>query len=714
VSAVSKDGSERTGRGHALRTLVFGAALAACLAHLGVIAFQRDASYDLPWHLALGNELLDTHHVPRVDRYSYTFAGRPYTSVPWLSELLLAASFRLTGSLLGPSLLNALCLTAAFLALHRLLRARGVGSFTALAVLAVAFEIARPRLQLRPEMFFPMFLAALLWLLHWHDARGSRLALVAVAPLVALYANVHLAPTVLLLGVLGAHVAGRVAAVLCPDRFRAIVGPRPATPSVVHGLVVLVGASAATLLNPTHLDPLTSLRLVTPAMARVITEYTPVSFGDQRPLAQAFLALTCCAVLVGWHPRALPGALIVGVLGAAAFRYQRLMGTFAIVAAPFLALALAQASASVRARAPGRRRLWAVVGALGLGGLCVAAGWEAYGHAHVLRYLGPGFEPAVYPEHALAFVRSHAPAGRLLNDYGFGGYLIWRAGPRLPVMIDGRTSMLYDDGFVAEFWAAMQRPADFQALADRHGVTMAMMRPGALGFHLVRQPGWVTVYFDDTAVISARDTPAQRALIEEHGYRALDPQRPEPLLFLVGDPGLPAAITEADRALARGPAVAAAHVLRAAVAAAAGDEARVKREIGWLRAGGAQVSEELLEATALIARGRARDAAARLAPAARRPEAVTARLLLGRALLDSGDIAGARHLLAPHAALPEAQLLLAAAAQREGQETAARALETRFLTAAGTDPVYAARAARIGAALGTTKPDQDGTRPSGD
>src|SRR6185437_1016863 len=55
------------------------------------------ADPDTQWHVALGNWILAHRAVPRVDTFSFTFAGEPWIAKEWLSQLLLAGAYDLGG-----------------------------------------------------------------------------------------------------------------------------------------------------------------------------------------------------------------------------------------------------------------------------------------------------------------------------------------------------------------------------------------------------------------------------------------------------------------------------------------------------------------------------------------------------------------------------------------------------------------------------------------
>ncbi len=63
---------------------------------------------DTYWQIAVGQWILDHHELPRVDIYSFTRAGEPWTSSSWLAQVLFAGSDRFAGWT-GPVVLAATC-----------------------------------------------------------------------------------------------------------------------------------------------------------------------------------------------------------------------------------------------------------------------------------------------------------------------------------------------------------------------------------------------------------------------------------------------------------------------------------------------------------------------------------------------------------------------------------------------------------------------------
>lgn len=99
---------------------------------------------------------------------------------------------------------------------------------------------------------------------------------------------------------------------------------------------------------------------------------------------------------------------------------------------------------------------------------------------------------------------------RVLNDYDFGGYLIWSG---VPVAIDGRTE-LYGERFMVDVDRAMtlKRPdALFDMLKSyRIDATLLWRRTPAAQL-LDHADGWKKVFADDNVVAHVRDPSARHS-----------------------------------------------------------------------------------------------------------------------------------------------------------------------------------------------------------
>jgi hypothetical protein len=112
------------------------------------------------------------------------------------------------------------------------------------------------------------------------------------------------------------------------------------------------------------------------------------------------------------------------------------------------------------------------------------------------------------PETAVA-AAGLAHAGPVLNDYTFGGYLIFAG---IPTFIDGR-SELYGGPFIERYNRdiSLNDMDDFFRLLDQYRIDATLLEPNTPAVALLdRLPDWRRVYSDDVAVVHKRTVPPRQ------------------------------------------------------------------------------------------------------------------------------------------------------------------------------------------------------------
>jgi len=105
-----------------------------------------------------------------------------------------------------------------------------------------------------------------------------------------------------------------------------------------------------------------------------------------------------------------------------------------------------------------------------------------------------------YPTGAVALLRD--AKGNLLNEYDWGGYLIWRA-PEHPVFIDGRLFPYLPDVF-DDFQRVIEAPAGYADILARHRIATVLLRPGRPLVRALAADGWTTLAGGDGWILLAR------------------------------------------------------------------------------------------------------------------------------------------------------------------------------------------------------------------
>jgi hypothetical protein len=110
--------------------------------------------------------------------------------------------------------------------------------------------------------------------------------------------------------------------------------------------------------------------------------------------------------------------------------------------------------------------------------------------------------PQAAPAAAVGALKQQG-ARRILNEYGFGGYMI-AAG--LPPFIDGRTELYGPDMMVRHDLALSSGdPAQLTSLLDDYKIDATLLLPSTPAAKLLdHSDGWQRLYGDDLAVVHIR------------------------------------------------------------------------------------------------------------------------------------------------------------------------------------------------------------------
>ncbi|HEY5238788.1 MAG TPA: hypothetical protein VIJ62_10445 [Rhizomicrobium sp.] len=461
------------GFGDSLTIPLFVAFLAYCII---VFAPQVLNDGDTYWHITTGERMIASHAVISRDPFSYTFAGAPWQTQEWLSEVLMAAAYMM-GGWNGLVILFGLAggAAAGFLAFHL---GKWLDRPSQLLILFLGLCCAAPSLLARPHLLALPILE--LWtmglLFASHERRAPSWLLL---PLMTLWANLHGS---FLLGLALVGLLG-VEALLSSDRKMQVMKDWG-----LFGVAALIAALITPhgiegIIFPVHLMSMTGLSF--------IGEWQSASFEKLQPLELVIFA----ALYVGFtRDLKLPPLriLILILFLYLALQHARHQIVFAIVAPLLLAEGLAQTK-SVRAQNTDNRFATPSFVALAIA-MLLAAG---------LRFANPIVrkDDPVSPITALAHVPAALAQMPVLNDYAFGGYLIFKG---VKPFIDSRAD-LYGDAYLQNYATIIHpdRQAFDRAVA-RYRVRWAMFNPASPVLSLMESSSqWQRLYADKFAVVYA-------------------------------------------------------------------------------------------------------------------------------------------------------------------------------------------------------------------
>ncbi len=453
------------------------AALAGYILCLFDTRILRDG--DTYMHIVAGDWILQHRAVPSTDPFSYTFAGAPWVAHEWLSELVMAAAYRL-GGWSGVTILcgGALALTLGLLARHL---SRWLDPLSASLTLLTGAGCIAGSLLARPHILalplIEIWTAALL------IAAERRRVTWLLLPSMTLWANLH-----------GSFIFGL--ALACAFALEAMIaaGAQWQHAARKWGLFLACATVAATITPHGWHGLVFPAELMTMKGLGFIDEWQSPNFQSIPPLEIALMAALYVGFSRGVRVPVLRLLILIGLLHLALqhTRHQMLFGVAGslLFAGPLgAALGRLQPLRAAPAGKPALAIAIALTAAIALTGFRLA-------HPIVRE---DGF---TWPGAAFAHVPAALARTPVLNEYNFGGFLIFHG---VRPFIDGRAE-LYGDKFLAEY-AELVRPNRERIVQtlEQRGIQWAILNAASPAKTAMEAlPGWRLLYADKIAAIYAR------------------------------------------------------------------------------------------------------------------------------------------------------------------------------------------------------------------
>jgi len=448
----------------------------------------RFSDPDLWWHLKTGEIIWNTHHIPTVDTFSFTTNNHSYVPHEWLSQLAMYGVYRFGGY---AGLMLWLCLLASLLVVGGFVLSGLYSGNIKVAFLGglITWLFATIGLSIRPQMIGYLFLVGALLVIHLGRAADRRWFL-TLPPMFAVWVNCHGS------FFLGLMLVG--AALVCSFlelEWGLVVSHRWTKEQRKTFVIAFALSIAALFINPIGVKqvtyPLNTL-LNQSVGTSLVSEWQPVRFDDTRGVA--LLAVAGLVLLIPLLRRSqirVQELLFLAIGFGLALQHARMLFVFGILAAPILNRLLADCWDQYE---PDRDR--PVVNAIVIAILlCVVI--KAFPDQQESRQQVEKNNPVK----AVDFINRSGLAGNMLNDYGFGGYLIWAA-PQHKVFVDGRADVFEWTGVLEEYrkWIALE--ADPNLLLEKYDIRFCLLSAGApMSRVLPLLSGWTRGYSDEVSVV---------------------------------------------------------------------------------------------------------------------------------------------------------------------------------------------------------------------
>jgi hypothetical protein len=446
---------------------------------------------DMWWHLKTGQVIWTTHSIPKTDIFSYTTHHQAYVPHEWLSQVIIYGAYKL-GGYLG-LMLWFCCLTSALLiAGYSLCSLYSKNPKIALLGALTIWVFATIGLSIRPQMIGYLLLTVELLLIQLGRTRDRRWFF-ALPPLFAVWVNCHGS---FFLGLLVAAIY-----LLCsftPFHAGSLVSPKW-TPSARKTFSLMLPLSVLALFcNPVGVSQLlypVNILLSQPTVQSQIEEWQPLHVADGRGLA--LLGVLACIVLVVIvrHSQLMLHELLLIAIGTwLALSHVRMLFVFGILVAPVLSRLLSDFwdGFSLEKDRPAPNSILIIASLL-------IAVWMFPTQTALEKQADQA-----NPVKAVEFIKTHHLSGPMLNEFLFGGYLIWAA-PEYPVFIDGRADVFDWTGVFAELSRWEHLESNPNQLLDKYQISFCLLsRHNSMVTVMTLLKNWQIVYQDDQSVIFSR------------------------------------------------------------------------------------------------------------------------------------------------------------------------------------------------------------------
>jgi hypothetical protein len=477
-------------------------AVAAFIVILCVIV-RRGGDPDIFWHLVTGQWMVDNHQVVSQDIFTFTVAGKSWIDPEYTTEIIAYLLYKVGGLTLVSLGFAAVTFTG-FLLIWRRVRIEASNLVIAAVVIGIAGLAGAEVWGPRPQMItFAFSCLELLWLDRY--LRGGSRAIYWLPLVMVAWANLHGG---FLFGLVPVGVAGFVEAIHWIRRVDGDVHRRRTRNLVL----IFVGCVAAALINP-HGIGLYSY-VIQPQFSSVqqnfIAEWQSPNFHvlEERGFELMLLLIPLAFAL---RRPSLWDVCLTLVVTYAALSAVRHSALFVAAETPMLVWSF---TAGWERTSPARRVTeWMVPRArLVLGGAVAVLVIAVLGTGLFVRSTLSGQTRATaanFPVGAADWLASHPTVGtHMFNQYGWGGYLIYRfyPDPDRRVFSFGEATLLGNKVMQQVSDVELGNP-DWQQIFAEYGIDYVIDVPGAPEvLALEVDPQWTKVYDDGLAVVMVKNT----------------------------------------------------------------------------------------------------------------------------------------------------------------------------------------------------------------
>jgi len=452
---------------------------------------------DMWWHIKVGQDILRTGRWPVVDAYSWTAAGTPWIAYEWLGELPLALVQRIGGRFGGVVALDFFLIALSsiiMLAVYWLATERSGNSKAGFVSALFLASLAFGNFSLRPQMFGFLFLVLTLLVLE-KFRQGATWPLWALPSMFLLWVNIH-GSFIIGIGVITLYLLAGLFS-FEKGSVKAIAWTRSQRIKLETALLLCIAVLPITPYGTQLAVYPFDMAFSQPINVANISEWKPMPFDILG--GKMFLGFIVIFFLLQmffrftWRFEELCLALGGAVMACIHVRFVLLFVPFF---APVFAASLARWIPAYK-----RSKDQYIANAVIMAAVVIAMFHYFPSRADLDKKVAK-----TYPVAALDYLRTHNVSRRMLNGYGYGGYLVF-SGEK--TFIDGRGDLYERNGILGDYvYFANLKPGSLQVLRNYGVETCLLDRGDGLVTALLASPEWRQIYSDNTSTILARQSAA--------------------------------------------------------------------------------------------------------------------------------------------------------------------------------------------------------------
>jgi len=465
------------------RGLLVGGITAICAMALAVTSRRLPVSFDAYWHLKTGLDWVHKGLSPWIDHYSFTYPGEPISAQPVLFQALLALLVDLLGLEGGFQAIKFGGFILALILMYLFLRRLRSPVYLYLLILPLLTLLVELRSTVRPELFD--YSLSIFAVMLYHRAHGRLKAgnTSLIALLMLFWANYHNSTLGYIL-FFGLFVD--VAITQARDRADVFAWLR----WLSWGLLIL----GLGFINKGLTHPMIYAFGFSPKWRVYLDEYQSAALYSNVPGIYALAAVAAATAFLAIRQRRFGYLAVTLIFAFYSFRLARLVTPCGIIVLCLFASLASDASIwnGLKFRSRVEQKFSAAVYALFVlvtlySSVMLARTFMQENRTSIL----------IRPELVVDYMKERNLSGRIFNDYGIGGYLIYSLWPESAVYIDGRTHILYPPEHYEQYLKTRNDPAVFIEEADRYGIDFALLESDAGAYRVMQQAGVLGLDFAD-------------------------------------------------------------------------------------------------------------------------------------------------------------------------------------------------------------------------